>query len=91
MGFRQAFLGLIALLASNLARVPSLLESLAAAWQRYFNPFKDLTGSNLSAISFLLLLSNGGWFGLGLGNSTENWLFPQEVINRLCILNSNKS
>ena len=63
VGLSSAFLGLIALVGvKTMSKVPIF---------GYVNPFKDLTGSGLQLSHSYYAMSNGGWFGLGLGNSIE--------------------
>ena len=65
------FLGLIALVGvQNMAKVP-VFGYVAKRFAAYFNPFKDLTDSGLQLSHSYYAMSNGGWFGLGLGNSIE--------------------
>ncbi|CAD0136585.1 putative peptidoglycan glycosyltransferase FtsW [Streptococcus thermophilus] len=71
VGLSSAFLGLIALVGvQNMAKVP-VFGYVAKRFAAYFNPFKDLTGSGLQLSHSYYAMSNGGWFGLGLGNSIE--------------------
>ena len=69
VGLSSAFLGLIALVGvQNMAKVP-VFGYVAKRFAAYFNPFKDLTDSGLQLSHSYYAMSNGGWFGLGLGNS----------------------
>ncbi len=71
VGISSAFLGLIALVGvQTMAKVP-IFGYVAKRFAAYFNPFKDLTGSGLQLSHSYYAMSNGGWFGLGLGNSTD--------------------
>ena len=71
VGLSSAFLVLIALVGvQNMAKVP-VFGYVAKRFAAYFNPFKDLTGSGLQLSHSYYAMSNGGWFGLGLGNSIE--------------------
>ncbi|CAD0148244.1 putative peptidoglycan glycosyltransferase FtsW [Streptococcus thermophilus] len=71
VGLSSAFLGLIALVGvQNMAKVP-VFGYVAKRFAAYFNPFKDLTGSGLQLSHSYYAMSNGEWFGLGLGNSIE--------------------
>ena len=64
-------IGLIALVGvQTMAKVP-IFGYVAKRFAAYFNPFKDLTGSGLQLSHSYYAMSNGGWFGLGLGNSIE--------------------
>lgn len=70
-GFSASFLGLTALVGvDTMAKVP-VFGYVAKRFAAYFNPFKDLTGSGLQLSHSYYAMSNGGWFGLGLGNSIE--------------------
>mgnify|MGYP002238109730 CR=1 FL=1 len=54
VGISSAFLGLIALVGvQTMAKVP-IFGYVAKRFAAYFNPFKDLTGSGLQHISFIL-------------------------------------
>ena len=53
-----------------MAKVP-VFGYVAKRFAAYFNPFKDLTDSGLQLSHSYYAMSNGGWFGLGLGNSIE--------------------
>ena len=71
VGLSSAFLGLIALVGvKTMSKVP-IFGYVAKRFAAYFNPFKDLTGSGLQLSHSYYAMSNGGWFGLGLGNSIE--------------------
>ena len=71
VGLSSAFLGLIALVGvQNMAKVP-VFGYVAKRFAAYFNPFKDLTDSGLQLSHSYYAMSNGGWFGLGLGISIE--------------------
>ena len=71
VGISSAFLGLIILVGvQTMAKVP-IFGYVAKRFAAYFNPFKDLTGSGLQLSHSYYAMSNGGWFGLGLGNSIE--------------------
>lgn len=65
------FLGLIALIGvETMAKVP-VFGYVAKRFSAFFNPFKDLTDSGHQLANSYYAMSNGGWFGLGLGNSIE--------------------
>lgn len=71
VGLSSAFLGLIALVGvKTMSKVP-IFGYVAKRFAAYFNPFKDLTGSGLQLSHSYYAMSNGGWFGRGLGNSIE--------------------
>lgn len=44
---------------------------IARRFAAYFDPFADATESGLQLTNSYYAMSNGGWFGLGLGNSIE--------------------
>ena len=44
---------------------------VAKRFSAYFNPFADLAGSGHQLANSYFAMVNGGWFGLGLGNSIE--------------------
>ena len=44
---------------------------VAKRFSSFFNPFDDLSGSGHQLANSYYAMSNGGWFGLGLGNSIE--------------------
>ena len=44
---------------------------VAKRFSAFFNPFDDLSGSGHQLAKSYYAMSNGGWFGLGLGNSIE--------------------
>ena len=44
---------------------------VAKRFSAFFNPFADLSGSGHQLANSYYAMSNGGWFGLGLGNSIE--------------------
>lgn len=44
---------------------------VARRFAAFFNPFEDATNSGLQLANSYYAMSNGGWFGLGLGNSIE--------------------
>ncbi|MGT2906630.1 cell division peptidoglycan polymerase FtsW [Streptococcus dentiloxodontae] len=65
------FLGIIALAGvETMSKVP-IFGYVAKRFAAFFNPFKDLTDSGLQLAHSYYAMSNGGWFGLGLGNSIE--------------------
>lgn len=71
VGLSASFLTLTGLVGvDNMARVP-VFGYVAKRFAAYFNPFTDLTGSGLQLSHSYYAMSNGGWFGLGLGNSIE--------------------
>ncbi|KPJ22630.1 cell division peptidoglycan polymerase FtsW [Streptococcus phocae] len=65
------FLGSIALIGvEKVAKVP-VFGYVAKRFSAFFNPFHDLTDSGHQLANSYYAMSNGGWFGLGLGNSIE--------------------
>ncbi|MCS4488707.1 cell division peptidoglycan polymerase FtsW [Streptococcus sciuri] len=65
------FLGMIAIVGVNtMAKVP-IFGYVAKRFSAFYNPFKDLTDSGHQLANSYYAMSNGGWFGLGLGNSIE--------------------
>ena len=44
---------------------------VAKRFSAFFNPFNDLSGAGHQLANSYYAMSNGGWFGLGLGNSIE--------------------
>lgn len=65
------FLGTIALIGvEKVAKVP-VFGYVAKRFSAFFNPFHDLTDSGHQLANSYYAMSNGGWFGRGLGNSIE--------------------
>ncbi|MGT2887585.1 cell division peptidoglycan polymerase FtsW [Streptococcus didelphis] len=65
------FLGSISLIGvDRVAKVP-LFGYVAKRFSAFFNPFHDLTDSGHQLAHSYYAMSNGGWFGMGLGNSIE--------------------
>lgn len=65
------FLGLIGLVGvETMAKVP-VFGYVAKRFSAFYNPFKDLTDSGHQLAHSYYAMSNGSWFGLGLGNSIE--------------------
>ncbi|MBO4107280.1 cell division peptidoglycan polymerase FtsW [Streptococcus suis] len=59
------------------AQIP-VFGYIARRFAAYFNPFVDATESGLQLANSYYAMSNGGWFGLGLGNSIEkNGYLPE--------------
>ncbi|MEW4354248.1 FtsW/RodA/SpoVE family cell cycle protein [Streptococcus pneumoniae] len=54
----------------RMAQIP-VFGYVAKRFSAFFNPFKDLTGAGHQLANSYYAMSNGGWFGLGLGNSIE--------------------
>ncbi|AXQ79756.1 FtsW/RodA/SpoVE family cell cycle protein [Streptococcus chenjunshii] len=71
VGLSSLFLGTIAVVGvKNMAKIP-IFGYVAKRFSAYFNPFKDLTDSGHQLANSYYAMSNGGWFGMGLGNSIE--------------------
>lgn len=71
VGASSIFLGLIRLIGvDKMAKVP-VFGYVAKRFSAYFNPFADVAGSGHQLANSYYAMSNGGWFGLGLGNSIE--------------------
>ncbi|PIO79257.1 cell division peptidoglycan polymerase FtsW [Streptococcus parauberis] len=65
------FLGSISVIGvERVARIP-VFGYVAKRFSAFFNPFHDLTGSGYQLAHSYYAMSNGGWFGVGLGNSIE--------------------
>lgn len=65
------FLGSISVIGvERVARIP-VFGYVAKRFSAFFNPFHDLTGSGHQLANSYYAMSNGGWFGVGLGNSIE--------------------
>ena len=54
----------------RVAKIP-VFGYVAKRFSALFNPFNDLTGAGHQLANSYYAMSNGGWFGLGLGNSIE--------------------
>lgn len=72
------FLGFIGLVGvERVANIP-LFGHVAKRFSAFFNPFVDLQDSGLQLAHSYYAMSNGGWFGRGLGNSIEkNGYLPE--------------
>jgi len=62
--------------ALEVARASAVLDFpvfgyVAKRFSAFFNPFNDLSGAGHQLANSYYAMSNGGWFGLGLGNSIE--------------------
>ncbi|EGE54757.1 cell division peptidoglycan polymerase FtsW [Streptococcus parauberis] len=65
------FLGSISVIGvERVAKIP-VFGYVAKRFSAFFNPFHDLTGSGHQLAHSYYAMSNGGWFGVGLGNSIE--------------------
>ena len=65
------FLGLIAIVGVKTMEKVPVFGYVAKRFSAFFNPFDDLTDSGHQLAHSYYAMSNGGWFGLGLGNSIE--------------------
>ena len=54
----------------RVAKIP-VFGYVAKRFSAFFNPFNDLSGAGHQLANSYYAMSNGGWFGLGLGNSLE--------------------
>lgn len=67
----DCFLGMIAVIGvEKVAKIP-VFGYVAKRFSAFFNPFRDLTDSGHQLANSYYAMSNGGWFGRGLGNSIE--------------------
>ncbi|WP_162011141.1 cell division peptidoglycan polymerase FtsW [Streptococcus sp. S784/96/1] len=64
-------LGFISVVGVNtVAKVP-VFGYVAKRFSAFFNPFEDVQGAGHQLANSYYAMSNGGWFGRGLGNSIE--------------------
>lgn len=64
-------LGFISLVGvRTVAKVP-VFGYVAKRFSAFFNPFEDVQGAGHQLANSYYAMSNGGWFGRGLGNSIE--------------------
>lgn len=54
----------------RVAKIP-VFGYVAKRFSAFFNPFNDLSDAGHQLANSYYAMSNGGWFGLGLGNSIE--------------------
>ena len=54
----------------RVAKIP-VFGYVAKRFSAFFNPFNDLSGAGHQLANSYYAMSNGGWFGLGLGKSIE--------------------
>ena len=74
----------------RVAKIP-VFGYVAKRFSAFFNPFKDLSGSGHQLANSYYAMSNGGWFGLGLGNSIKKRGYLPEahtdfIFLKTCIL-----
>lgn len=65
------FLGLIAVVGVKTMEKIPVFGYVAKRFSAFFNPFDDVTDSGHQLANSYYAMSNGGWFGRGLGNSIE--------------------
>lgn len=65
------FLGIIAAVGVKTMEKVPVFGYVAKRFSAFFNPFKDLGDSGHQLANSYYAMSNGGWFGRGLGNSIE--------------------
>lgn len=71
VGGSTLLLGFIRLVGvETMAKVP-VFGYVARRFSAFFNPFEDVEGAGHQLANSYYAMSNGGWFGLGLGNSIE--------------------
>ena len=61
-------------------------ESSSFRWDRivtFFDPWSDATGTGYQMVQSLYAIGSGGLFGVGLGNSTQKYLYIPEPQNDL--------
>lgn len=69
--FSAAFLGFISLIGVEaMAKVP-VFGYVARRFAAFFNPFEDPTTAGHQMVNAYYAMSNGGWFGRGLGHSIQ--------------------
>lgn len=69
--------GLLYIMAKYFEEGKYRLERLAS----FLNPWEDPTGSGWQIIQSLYAIGSGGLFGVGLGNSTQKYLYLPEPQN----------
>ena len=62
----------------RVAKIP-VFGYVAKRFSAFFNPFNDLSGAGHQLANSYYAMSNGGWFGLGLGNSIEKQGYLSEA------------
>lgn len=71
VGVSSVVLGSIWIIGvDRVAKIP-VFGYVAKRFSAFFNPFNDLSGAGHQLANSYYAMSNGGWFGLGLGNSIE--------------------
>ncbi|MBJ6745493.1 FtsW/RodA/SpoVE family cell cycle protein [Streptococcus sp. 121] len=73
-----AVLGAIRLIGVDVVANVPLFGYIAKRFSAFYNPFEDLSDSGHQLANSYYAMSNGGWFGMGLGNSIEkNGYLPE--------------
>lgn len=79
------FAGIVAAFAGGVYFIQGNLNgSNSFRWQRiqvYFNPWSDARGKGYQMIQSLYAIGSGGLFGVGLGQSTQKYLYIPEPEN----------
>ncbi|MGT2910595.1 FtsW/RodA/SpoVE family cell cycle protein [Streptococcus cameli] len=71
-------LGSIRLIGVDVVTRIPVFGYVAKRFSAFFNPFEDATNAGLQLANSYYAMSNGGWFGRGLGNSIEkNGYLPE--------------
>lgn len=71
-------LGTIRLIGVDVVANIPVFGYIAKRFAAFFNPFEDVTDAGHQLANSYYAMSNGGWFGLGLGNSIEkNGYLPE--------------
>lgn len=69
--FSAFFLGGIKMAGVEKVKQIPVFGYVAKRFSAFYNPFLDVTDSGHQLVNSYYAMSNGGWFGLGLGNSIE--------------------
>ncbi len=73
-----ALLGTIAIFGVDVVSNIPGIGYVAKRFSAFFNPFEDVTNAGHQLANSYYAMSNGGWLGLGLGNSIEkNGYLPE--------------
>lgn len=64
-------LGSIRIIGVEVVEKIPVFGYIAKRFAAFFNPFEDATNAGLQLANSYYAMSNGGWLGLGLGNSIE--------------------
>ena len=71
VGVSSIVLGSIWIIGVDRVAKTPVFGYVAKRFSAFFNPFNDLSGAGHQLANSYYAMSNGGWFGLGLGNSIE--------------------